>query len=241
VNQHFSGLMLEIMQNEAPALSGFRPDVPRRLAGVIQRAMARDADRRFADVPAFIGALEAVARDDLKMLVGTPPEGVLTRAGFPRPTPPTATELLEMPRRPRRAALWIGGAALLTVVIGGLAVARRRSGSAEREPAAPVVAEPTLQAPPAAPAETPHAAAPAAATPPSAKIAASTADLPAERGAASGTAAHPEVVGPGTARRGAVAAVPVARAAAVHAAPPAAKPGVPARPPRAGLLRVDDF
>jgi tRNA A-37 threonylcarbamoyl transferase component Bud32 len=231
VNSHFSGLMLDIMQNDAPPLASFRADVPRRLAGVIQRAMARDADRRFADVPAFIGALEAVARDDLKMLVGTPPEGVLTRAGFPHPTPPMATEPLEMPRQSRRAFLWIGGAALLTVIVGGLAVARWRSGSAEREPAPPVTAEPTSRAPAVTPAptEVPRAAAPATGTPPHAKIGDS-------------NAAAASAPAPGLARHGAVPlAEPVARTTAARLAPPSRQPGIPARPPRAGKLTVDDF
>ena len=53
VGEHFSGLMLDIMQRDPPPLSSFREDVPRRLAGVIHRALARDLDqalRRHADV-----------------------------------------------------------------------------------------------------------------------------------------------------------------------------------------------
>jgi tRNA A-37 threonylcarbamoyl transferase component Bud32 len=244
VNAHFSGLMLDIMQNDAPPLAGFRADVPRRLAGVIQRAMAREADRRFADVPAFIGALEAVARDDLKMLVGTPPEGVLTRAGFPRPTPPSATEPLEVPRRPRRAALWIGGAALLTVIVGGMAVARWRSAPAGREPGPEATAQPQPSPqPPAtapAPAEAARAEAPAAEAPPASKLAAATDRAPA--GGASPATARPEGSAPGTARHAAAVAPPVSRPVGAHLAPVAGgKPVVSVRPPRAGKLTVDDF
>jgi tRNA A-37 threonylcarbamoyl transferase component Bud32 len=236
VNAHFSGLMLDIMQNDAPPLASFRADVPRRLAGVIQRAMARDADQRFADVPAFIGALEAVARDDLKMLVGTPPEGVLTRAGFPRPTPASTVEPLEMPRRPRRAVLWIGGAALLTV-IAGLSVARWHSG--RRAPGPEAVAQPP-------PAPQPSAAAPAPAevargeAPAATGLAAVTDRAPGGRASVAGGAARPEGPTPGTARR--PVAPPVPRAAMAHPAPVAGgKPAVPGRPPRAGKLTVDDF
>jgi serine/threonine-protein kinase len=67
VNRHFSGLMLEIMQNDPPALSTFRADVPPRLAAVIHRALAKDLGWRFPDVPSFIKELESVAREDLKM------------------------------------------------------------------------------------------------------------------------------------------------------------------------------
>jgi eukaryotic-like serine/threonine-protein kinase len=251
VNAHFSGLMLDIMQNDAPPLAGFRADVPRRLAGVIQRAMARDADQRFADVPAFIGALEAVARDDLRMLVGTPPEGVLTRAGFPRPTPATSTEPPEVARRSRRAVLWIGGATLLTVIIGGLGVARRRSSAAKRAAATQVVSAPALQmvapaatqSPAPLPAEPPSAPVPVTGRPPSTAIAASADDAPAAKAPASHTAAHAVGVGLGTARRGEGAgAAPTARATAVRTAAPAgSKPGGLARPPRSGKITVDDF
>jgi eukaryotic-like serine/threonine-protein kinase len=244
VNQHFSGLMLEIMQNEAPALSKFRPDVPRRLAGVIQRAMARDPDRRFADVPAFIGALEAVARDDLRMLVGTPAEGVLTRAGFPRPTPPTASEPLEVPRARRREALWIGGAtALLIVAVVGLAVARRvRSG---RDLARRAAAEARLRSPARPQTETEaastsaHGGSPAAGFVPSPGV-------PAAVGidARTGIASTAEIAPPAAPARQPVgsAARQAGRSPAAHQTPASgAKPASALRPPRAGKLSVDDF
>ena len=54
VGEHFSGLMLDIMQRDPPPLASLRTDVPRRLAGVIHRALARELDRRYADMPTFI-------------------------------------------------------------------------------------------------------------------------------------------------------------------------------------------
>ena len=72
VGEHFSGLMLDIMQRDPPPLSSLRQDVPRRLAGVIHRALARDLTKRFADMPTFIMAVEAVGRDELKLAMGTP-------------------------------------------------------------------------------------------------------------------------------------------------------------------------
>jgi len=256
VNQHFSGLMLEIMQNEAPPLASFRPDVPRRLAGVIQRAMARDPDRRFADVPAFIGALEAVARDDLKMLVGTPPEGVLTRAGFPRPTPPAASEPLVVPRAKRRDALWIAGlTAFLTVAIAGLLVSRLRSRPSGRKLAQRTSVESPVstEARPPAAAEAASGAAPNGAasargtTAPNG--AASAGGTATERGAP-GASSAAETASPagatshaGIARRSSGAgATQAGRTAAARQGPAAAvKPSSSSRPPRAGKLSVDDF
>src|SRR4029079_17535350 len=87
VGEHFSGLMLDIMQRDPPPLHTLRTDVPRRLAGVIHRALARDLDRRFPDMPSFIMAVEAVGRDELKLAMGTPPEGLITQLAMPRLTP----------------------------------------------------------------------------------------------------------------------------------------------------------
>jgi serine/threonine-protein kinase len=134
VNQHFSGLMLEIMQQEPPPLARFRPDVPRRLAGVIQRAMLRDPDRRFPDVPTFIQALEMVARDELKMIVGTPPEGVVTRAGFPRPTPTplpssSGSRPLNDQARPGWRTLLVPGALAIALGTAGALLALHRQSS----------------------------------------------------------------------------------------------------------------
>ena len=75
VGEHFSGLMLDIMQRDPPPLRTLRTDVPRRLAGVIHRALARDLDRRYADMPTYIMAVEAVGRDELKLAMGTPAGG----------------------------------------------------------------------------------------------------------------------------------------------------------------------
>ena len=72
VGEHFSGLMLDIMQRDPPPLASLRTDVPRRLAGVIHRALARELDRRYADMQTFILAVEAVGRDELKLAMGTP-------------------------------------------------------------------------------------------------------------------------------------------------------------------------
>ena len=87
VGEHFSGLMLDIMQRDPPPLVSLRTDVPRRLAGVIHRALARELDRRYADMQTFILAVEAVGRDELKLAMGTPAEGLITQIAMPRLTP----------------------------------------------------------------------------------------------------------------------------------------------------------
>src|SRR4029079_380439 len=87
VGEHFSGLMLDIMQRDPPQLSSLRTDVPRRLAGVIHRALARDLDKRYPDMPSFIRSVEDVGREELKLAMGTPPEGVITQIAMPRLTP----------------------------------------------------------------------------------------------------------------------------------------------------------
>jgi len=87
VGEHFSGLMLDIMQRDPPQLSSLRTDVPRRLAGVIHRALARDLDKRYPDMPSFIRSVEDVGREELKLAMGTPPEGLITQIAMPRLTP----------------------------------------------------------------------------------------------------------------------------------------------------------
>jgi serine/threonine-protein kinase len=177
VNQHFSGLMLEIMQQDPPPLSRFRPDVPRRLAGVISRAMRRDPDQRFLDVPSFIQALEMVARDDLRMIVGTPPEGVITRAGFPRPplTPVSSgSRKLEIPLPSPRVSSRVLAAAVMFAGVAAFALALRWRWKKFHGPetAPPALAEskpgPETAPPPAVAASKPVAPPPSAASTPAA-------------------------------------------------------------------------
>jgi serine/threonine protein kinase len=266
VNQHFSGLMLEIMQHEPPPLARFRADVPRRLAGVIQRAMLRDADRRFPDVPTFIQALELVARDELKMIVGTPPEGVITRAGFPRPTPTplpssSASRPFDGPARPAwRTLLLPGGLAIALGAAGALLALHRQTSSRATHAARPAVTAPVAAAPPdpgptataaatapAAPPAPSAAAAPSAKTPPAPSVTPPAAPPTAADGPA---AAPPESSRPGAHSHGSKRHLAeTAKPAGTGGVSGAAGPGTPStpktvptsRPPRAGKLTVDDF
>jgi len=149
VGEHFSGLMLDIMQKDPPPLQSLRADCPKRLAGVIHRALARDLDKRYSSMPAFIAAVEEVGRTEIKLAMGTPPEGLITQIAMPRLTPDAQ---FPAPKDRRGASVAAAvGLALLASATWLWLDARR---APPREAAAPAAA-------PAAP----PAAAPAAARP----------------------------------------------------------------------------
>ena len=58
--QIYSALMIEIATTDPPALRSLRPDLSVELAAVVHKAMARDLDKRYADVTSFLHALEAL-------------------------------------------------------------------------------------------------------------------------------------------------------------------------------------
>jgi serine/threonine-protein kinase len=162
VGEHFSGLMLDIMQRDPPPLPSLRADVPRRLAGVIHKALARDLDRRFPDMASFIEAVEAVGRGELKLAMGTPAEGLITQIAMPRLTPDG-----QFPVPKDRRGVGIAVAIGLGLAAGGIwlwldtrhAPADRAGGAAVEAPAAaaavrapepPAAAVPTTPGTPAA-------------------------------------------------------------------------------------------
>jgi hypothetical protein len=82
VGEHFSGLMLDIMQRDPPPLVSFRTMCRAASASVIHRALERDLEKRYLDMQGFIVApREALGRDELKLAMETPPEGLVTQAG----------------------------------------------------------------------------------------------------------------------------------------------------------------
>src|SRR4029078_6075731 len=85
VRELYSAVMVDIATSDPPPLSRFRPEIPRRLADVVARALERDVDRRYPNMHAFIRALEEVGREELHLLVGTPPQGLVTEISQPRP------------------------------------------------------------------------------------------------------------------------------------------------------------
>jgi serine/threonine-protein kinase len=178
VGEHFSGLMLDIMQRDPPPLSSLRTDVPRRLASVIHRALARDLDKRYADMTAFINAVEDVGRGELKLAMATPAEGLITQLAMPRLTPDAQ---FSVPKD--RRALQIGVAIALGLAAAGaylwLGPDRGKSRPEATAPAEPpAVAVPSApppatvipsEAPAAAPSEAPEAPAAAEAPAPAEK------------------------------------------------------------------------
>ena len=89
VHEQFSAVILDILYQDAPPITSVRPDVPRGIARALHRALARDRDRRFSDVPSFIRAVEEAARDELQLPVGTPPVGLITQITPTRPELPS--------------------------------------------------------------------------------------------------------------------------------------------------------
>src|SRR5262245_1269767 len=164
VGEHFSGLMLDIMQRDPPPLVSLREDVPRRLASVIHRALARDLDKRFADMPSFIMAVEAVGRDELKLAMGTPPEGLITQIAMPRLTPDG-----QFPAPKDRRGFSVAAAVGLGLIAGaawlwfGTREPVRREASATVAPPAAAPSSPSAPAvAPPPPAGEPSAVAPSA-------------------------------------------------------------------------------
>ena len=216
VGEHFSGLMLDIMQRPVPALTSLRPEVPKRLAAVVHQALEKDVTRRFQDVPVFIEAVEAAARDDLNLPTGTPAEGLVMQLS--RPTASTPVAPLRRPRPPlltRTTGFAAGAFAVLLVAAAVRLMSRHAAAPVGTAPAAekpaPAVAPPAASAPPA-----PSAV---AAPPP---VEAKADDAPKAPGRRSRHAAHAARPDPDN-------------------APQRPAPANRSHPPRAGKLSVDDF
>ena len=244
VGEHFSGLMLDIMQRDPPPLHTLRTDVPRRLAGVIHRALARDLDRRYADMPTYIMAVEAVGRDELKLPMGTPAEGLITQLAMPRLTPdgqlPTPKD-----RRGMQVAIAVG----LGLAAAGtwLWIDMRRdqpggvdtAAAVERAHVAAPAAPPTIVGAPApVPSGAPPTAENAVAEKPVAAKPAAEAVRPAEAKDVRPLGTHP------THRLGARSEAdgqPATKAAPTFVMPAKASSTPSNRGTRAGKLSVDDF
>jgi len=159
VGEHFSGLMLDIMQRDPPPLHTLRADVPRRLAGVIHRALARDLEKRYADMNSFIIAAENVGRDELKLAMGTPPEGLITQLAMPRFTPDG-----QYPVPKDRRGVKVAAAIGLALAAGGTWLWLESRDASPRPIAAPAATAqttaPAPTVPPAVPAVAPAAHAP---------------------------------------------------------------------------------
>jgi eukaryotic-like serine/threonine-protein kinase len=219
VRQLYSAVMVDIATLDAPQLARFRPEVPRRIAQVVHRALERAPDDRFADVPSFVRALEEAARNELRLPLGTPPEGLITQIQAQRLVVPQPSTTLRLRVRPTR--WWAPILGLFALAAAALGVWRWGAGRA-----APPT---TARVPAAAPASAP-AAAPATATAPGGAEAAPAPPTP--------EVAPPPLLPAKHAHKRARADRAPARA---DRSPELAPAPAPSRSARAGKLTVDDF
>jgi serine/threonine protein kinase len=240
VGEHFSGLMLDIMQRDPPPLGGLRTDVPRRLAAVIHRSLERDLDKRYTDMQSFITALESVGRDELKLAMETPPEGLVTKLALPRLTPSIPARQVSSLRSGRV----LGAAAAVAVGVAGGGLWLWMQSRNVPEVARPAVSIPAAvaaqPAPPATPAKAAEAASvlvrhPGAAVEPAAAV---------ESGEPAGESPPPSKRSAGK-REGRSSAgerdKPKGEAAAAPTLLQRATSQPASRPNRAGKLSIDDF
>lgn len=69
---NYNALLVKIIGQDAPALSGFRPDISPELERVIQRAMARSRKQRFQSAHEFSDALDEIDRKSMRMPLSDP-------------------------------------------------------------------------------------------------------------------------------------------------------------------------
>lgn len=139
-------LLLALVRDTPPALRDVAPHVPEPIAEVIDRALTRDREARWADMGAFLDALREAAR-----------EAGLPFPALPSDEPPPAREAFDPgPRRdPRRALRWIAAASAAVLVGAGAYWAMSpdaAEGVANAQPAPPAVAAaPPVEAEPELP------------------------------------------------------------------------------------------
>ena len=248
VGEHFSGLMLDIMQRDPPPLAGFRADVPRRLASVIHRALERDLEKRYLDMQGFIVALESVGRDELKLAMETPPEGLVTKLALPRLTP--AVQPLPLsPLRDRRL-LGAVGAIAVGVAAGGLYLwIQNRPVPDVARPSVSIPAAMAAERPAPSPTTAPEPAAPEAAKPPADAVLVkhpavgveSTDVAPSDPASSSKRSSRKRDGRTGGGDRDQTKDEATAAAAAAPTLPQRVTSQPVGRPNRAGKLSVDDF
>lgn len=121
--------LLQHQQAAPPAIDDLRPDVPRRLAAIIERLMAKDPLERYQRPAVLVADLMACAEA----------EGYSVNVGRSMAAP-------DLPRRPAAAwAVWGLPLLLLVTLVAGLwwrsAVSRRETARPERQTADPVSQE----------------------------------------------------------------------------------------------------
>jgi serine/threonine-protein kinase len=166
VRESYSAVMVDIATIDAPPIARFRAEVPRGLAQAIHKALERNRERRFQDVPSFMAALEEAARDELNLTLGAPSEGLITQISRPLPGDALAQAAGRGSRTRWIAAAGAAGAMAIAALIVVPRSSPERVGApapASAAPAQAMAAAPTVEA--RAPAAAAAAAVPSSATP----------------------------------------------------------------------------
>lgn len=146
-SEGLAGLMQHHFFTPVPDVRQARDDVPEALAAVIERALTKAPDQRFARTREMLAALEAIPSPDTD---GTETERILCELASGALVPKLTTRSLPMlaaaptlpfapavaGRRRWRSAAWITGAAVATVLTLAIAVRRAGTGEGRRDPVA---------------------------------------------------------------------------------------------------------
>jgi serine/threonine-protein kinase len=127
----YSALAISIATTDPPHLRTLRPDVAPEVEGLVARAMARDVEWRYRDVPTFIRALEELMRT---FGVETPigyARGASVRSSTPQLglDPPTAR--LSVLRSRRTVAIVAAAVMALALLFTAFGALKRRRGAGE--------------------------------------------------------------------------------------------------------------
>jgi len=139
---NYNALMLAIISQEPPDVRALRPGIPEDVAAVIERAMAREREGRYASAAELVSALEAVQEQSSPVASVSPafvPTGSLAITE-PRPFVDAVPAPLRAARRRRLILASIVAGALLVLLVGLAAAfgggARRAGQRAPRAAAA---------------------------------------------------------------------------------------------------------
>jgi hypothetical protein len=157
-SETLAGLMQHHFFTLVPNIHVARDDVPEALVGVLQRALAKDPDRRFPTTRDMLEALEAIPfpegdrRESERILCelarGVPVPKLHTRS-LPAVAAAPTLPLAAVTARPRwwRPPAWITGVAAAIVLTLGLAVRAARTGQEGGQEDRRAVAPPALPPP----------------------------------------------------------------------------------------------
>jgi len=131
-----------------PSILAFRPDLPRAVEGVMNRALSKSPDKRYASCGEFVKALEpALAQAVKPRKPRAEPERKPTSAPRPIEPPPTQVTLAKV--RKSSQGLLLIGAGIGVLVIAGLVIAALASRTSPAAPTPIAAIQPTSTATPA--------------------------------------------------------------------------------------------